>query len=152
QGTAATTAMRYAALVAMSAPLGLSVMAWVSLVARPAILAATPVPEFVVLIALGVLALYLPLYVLLTTTPVLRVGPLKAVERIQHHQALAFIAASIVDWAMAGALLWCCLAALGTALPVAAVMAAYALAVTLGMLSFVPGGLGVFDITLISLL
>src|SRR5699024_336362 len=36
--------------------------------------------------------------------------------------------------------------------PVAAVMAAYALAVTLGMLSFVPGGLGVFDITLISLL
>jgi phosphatidylglycerol lysyltransferase len=152
EDVAAATAVRYAALVATAAPLGLSVMAWVSLFIRPAILGATPVPEFIVLIVLAVIALYLPLYFVLATTSALRFGPLKAIERIRPVEAVAFMAASVVDWAVAGALLWGCLAALGANMAMPAVIAAYALAVTLGMLSFVPGGLGVFDITLVGLL
>ena len=151
-GAATTTAVRYAALVASASPLGLSALAWVTLAVRPAILAATPVPEVLVLIALGVIALYLPAYCVLATTSFLRLGPLQAIERIRVREAAAFIAASVIDWAIAGALLWGCLAVLGAGVSPTAVIAAFVLAATLGMLSFLPGGLGVFDVTLVGLL
>lgn len=151
-GAAAATAVRYAALVASASPLGLSALAWVTLIVRPAILAATPVPELLVLVALGVIALYLPVYFVLVTTSVLRIGPLQAIERIRPVEAAAFVAASIIDWAIAGALLWGCLAVVGAGVSPAVVIAAFALAATLGMLSFLPGGLGVFDVTLVGLL
>lgn len=151
-GAQTAPAVRYAALVASASPLGLSTLAWVTLIVRPAILAATPVPELLVLVALGVIALYLPVYGVLATTSLLRIGPLQAIERIRPRQAAAFIVASVVDWAIAGALLWGCLAVLGAGVSPAAVIAAFALAATLGMLSFLPGGLGVFDVTLVGLL
>ncbi|WP_037334348.1 bifunctional lysylphosphatidylglycerol flippase/synthetase MprF [Salinisphaera hydrothermalis] len=151
-GAATASAVRYAALVASASPLGLSALAWITLIVRPAILAATPVPEWLVLVALGVIALYLPAYFILATTSLLRFGPLQAIERIRPLEALAFITASVIDWAIAGALLWGCLAVLGAGVSPAAVIAAFALAATLGMLSFLPGGLGVFDVTLVGLL
>ncbi|MGN8158193.1 bifunctional lysylphosphatidylglycerol flippase/synthetase MprF [Salinisphaera sp. RV14] len=151
-GAATAAAVRYATLVASASPLGLSALAWVTLIMRPAILAATPVPELLVLIALGVIALYLPAYFVLATTSLLHIGPLQAIERIRPWQAAVFMAASVIDWAIAGALLWGCLAVLGADVSPAAVIAAFALAATLGMLSFLPGGLGVFDVTLVALL
>lgn len=44
-GTTTAAAVHYAALGASASPLGLSALAWVTLVTRPAILAATPAPE-----------------------------------------------------------------------------------------------------------
>lgn len=151
-GAATSTAVRYASLVITASPLGLSVMAWVTLAARPPLLAATAVPEALVLGVLGVIALYLPLYVVLATTSLLRFGPLRAIDRIRITEATAFIGASIVDWAVSACLLWSCLAVLGVHVSPGAAIAVFALASILGMISFVPGGLGVFDITLVSLL
>ena len=77
-GVATAAAARYAGMVVAASTLGLSGLALATLATRPAILAATPLPDWVVLIALAVVACYLPLYLLLATTPLLRIGRLAA--------------------------------------------------------------------------
>lgn len=151
-GVPTAAAVRYAALVVTASPLGLSLLAWVALLSRPRLFGAIPVPETLVLAVLGVIALYLPLYFVLATTSLLRSGPLALFVRIRGIEASAFMAASIIDWVMSTCLLWACLAALGASVPLATVIAAFVLASTLGMISLVPGGLGVFDVALVALL
>ncbi|WP_423822909.1 bifunctional lysylphosphatidylglycerol flippase/synthetase MprF [Salinisphaera sp. SPP-AMP-43] len=151
-GVATAAAVRYAGMVVAASTLGLSGLALATLATRPAILAATPLPDWVVLIALAVVACYLPLYLLLATTPLLRIGRLAAIERLTPWQALGFVGVSIVEWLFAAALLWSCLGTIGLDLSPASVVAIFVLAATLGTLSFLPGGLGVFDATLVGLL
>lgn len=151
-GTAIATAVRYAALVVSASPLGLSVLAWITLLAWPSLLTTIPVPAMLVIAALGLLALYLPLYFVLATSSLLRIGPLREVQPIRLAEATAFMAVSIIDWAVSTALLWSCLAVMGASVSPAAVIAAFTLASMLGMASFLPGGLGAFDVTLVALL
>ncbi|WP_158583446.1 bifunctional lysylphosphatidylglycerol flippase/synthetase MprF [Salinisphaera sp. Q1T1-3] len=151
-GVDSGAAVRYAGLVATASALGLSTLALITLITRPAILAATPVPVWLVMTALVVIACYLPLYLLLAMTPLLRIGRLAAIERLTPLQTVGFVCASIGEWLLAAAVLWGCVEALGVSLTPAAVAAAFVLAATLGMLSFLPGGLGVFDATLVGLL
>ena len=151
-GVGSAAALRYAGMVATASPLGLSVLAWITLIAQPAILSATPVPQWLMLTALAVIALYLPLYLLLAMTSLLRIGRLAALERLTAPQAGAFVAASVLEWLLAAAVLWAALWVLGAQPPLTGVLAAFVLAATLGMLSFLPGGFGVFDATLAGLL
>lgn len=151
-GVETQRAVRYAGIAAAASPLGLSVLAWATLIVEPALLHATAVPPWIVRTALAVLALYLPGYLLIAMTPLLRRGRLAAVERLAPHQAIGFVTASVIDWLLAGTLLWLCLATVGLSIAPIAVIAAFVLAATLGTLSFLPGGLGVFDVTLVALL
>ncbi|HEX7380740.1 MAG TPA: bifunctional lysylphosphatidylglycerol flippase/synthetase MprF [Nevskiaceae bacterium] len=151
-GVEVATAIRYALLVVAAAPLGLSVLAWAALIRQPALLSATPVPEVVVLAVLAVAALYLPAYAVLATTRFLHVGRLRAIAPIGPGGALGFLALSLADWAVAGAVVWASLAVVGVQVSPATVAAAFALATILGVASLVPAGLGVFDATFAGLL
>ncbi|MDA3919073.1 MAG: bifunctional lysylphosphatidylglycerol flippase/synthetase MprF [Salinisphaera sp.] len=151
-GIDSAQAVRYAGLVALASPLGLSVLAWVVLLTEPRLLHAAPVPIWAIRAALAVLAAYLPGYLLLAMTPLFRRGRLAAVERLTPIQASGFVAASVVEWLLAAGLFWLCLFCVGQTVAPTAVVAAFVLAATLGMLSFLPGGLGVFDVTLGALL
>ncbi|WP_348765677.1 bifunctional lysylphosphatidylglycerol flippase/synthetase MprF [uncultured Salinisphaera sp.] len=151
-GVATSAALRYAGLVAAALPLGLSALAVLTLIARPAVLGATPMPEWLVLAALGLVALYLPVYLLLAMTSLGRVGRFASVERLSATQAGAFVSMSVIEWLLAVAVLWSCVFVLGEAMPPTVLIASFVLAATLGILSFLPGGLGVFDATLVGLL
>lgn len=135
-----------------ASPLGLSVLAWITLIAEPALLHSAVVSIWLVRLVLMLVALYLPVYLVIAMTPVLRRGRLADLVRLHPLQAAAFVAASVLEWMLAGTLLWACLAVAGMTLSPFTVLAAFVLAAALGTTSFLPGGLGVFDATLVALM
>ena len=58
----------------------------------------------------------------------------------------------MIDWLLAVAVAWCCLVASGAPVPAAVFLNAFTFAATLGMVSLIPGGIGVFDASLLVML
>lgn len=151
-GVDTRAAVSYAGLVALAAPLGLSALSWAVLMADPPLLAATGMPIWLVRAVLALLAAYLPMYVIVAGTPILRRGRFAGLVQLRIGAIAAFVAASILEWLLAAGLLWSCLAVVGLTLPPVTVATAFVLAAALGIASFLPGGLGVFDVVLAALL
>lgn len=151
-GFETTIAVRYAALVTLSLPLGLAILCIVVLAGQSSLPDATGLPEWMVWSALGAFACYLPGYALIAGTPWFRLGRLAAVPHLRPGYIAAFIAASLFEWLLAGLLLWACLAAAGLSISPLVVLGAFVLAAALGTASLLPGGIGVFDVMAATLL
>jgi len=142
----------YAATVMLSGPVGLAVLCWPLLATGLPARSGLPVPSWVAVAAVGVFALYVPVYVLLLTGR----GPgrrlLAGVAPPSWHTPFVLAAVSATDWLLAAAVAWTSLKAAGVTLPVGPFLSAYVLASVAAILSLVPGGLGVLDGLLLVLL
>ena len=129
----------------LSLPLGLSMLIIPGLASGRLPVTPGHASRVLVLLVLGAAALYLPLYFVLTGRRRLMgwlpqeqgVPPL----RLRAHLALL----SLVDWVLAAATLWLCLELAGAHVGMVELTLAFGAAATLGLVSMIPGGLGVFD-------
>ncbi len=143
---------RAAALIGMqvlSLPLGLSLLvASTLLLGRiPAITAS--LAQWLVIAVLAAAVLYLPLFFVLTARrglmrwlPAQQALPTWALK-------LQLSLLSLIDWLLAAAVLHACLLLAGVPIRPLDLLACFAVASVLGLLSLVPGGIGVFDSILV---
>ncbi|MEO7148965.1 MAG: bifunctional lysylphosphatidylglycerol flippase/synthetase MprF [Rhodanobacteraceae bacterium] len=132
-------------LQVLSLPLGLSALVIATLASGALPVtpnAATHVLAIIVLIAA---ALYLPLYMLLTGRRTLMrwLPDEQGLPPLRLKLQLALL--SLLDWLLAAASLWLCLALAGVHVDATTLLGAYAGAAVLGLASMIPGGFGVFD-------
>lgn len=152
EGVPAPRAGVFAGVIMMAVPLGLSVLV---LVALPDALAGRLDPLVPRSVALAVLAgffLYLPVFLLLSRSRRLLHRVVPDAPALGLPRGLLLSGVSVVDWLLVIGLAWACLTATGVSVEPAAFVTAFALAAALGILSLVPGGIGVFDGTLLYLL
>jgi lysylphosphatidylglycerol synthetase-like protein (DUF2156 family) len=71
--------------------------------------------------------------------------PLGLLPTLRGLHRLALLGVSLLDWLAAGLLLWACLRAAQVPIPLEQALSAFTLAVTLGWISLLPGGLAVFE-------
>lgn len=151
-GATTQRAAVHAGLVMLAVPVGLSALA---LPALPYVLAGRlddVVPRPLVLaVLLGFSALPL-LFLLLARSRRLLHRVLPDAPPLGLGRGLAFIGVSVGDWLLAIAVAWACVSATGVAVEPADFVAVFALATALGILSLLPAGVGVFDVTLLFLL
>ncbi len=144
-------ALSYSSLIMLSVPSGLAVLCWPLLLSGGPAADKLPIPLWLAWLALSGFALYLPVYVVL-----LRRGALARLFSGFAAQDAPVIAGmlliSALDWLLAALTIWLALSFSGTTLPWPQFIAAFIIASTLGILSFIPGGLGVFDSALLVLL
>ena len=139
---------RAATLIGMQAlalPLGLSLLVGFSLVSGSLPLLPGTATHWLALAVLVAASLYLPLYFVLTRQRrVMRwLPPEQALPSLRLRLELS--ALSLLDWLLAAATLYICLQVSGAAVTPAELLLAFAGASVLGLVSLVPGGLGVFD-------
>ncbi|GMV30171.1 MAG: hypothetical protein AMXMBFR59_22960 [Rhodanobacteraceae bacterium] len=139
---------RAAALIGMQAlalPLGLSLLVSASLAMGSTPPTAGATTHWLALAALGATSLYLPLYFVLTRQRrLLRwLPPEQALPGWRLNIELSLL--SLADWLLAATTLYVCLHVSGAAVAPMLFLLAFAGASALGLLSLVPGGLGVFD-------
>jgi phosphatidylglycerol lysyltransferase len=144
-------AAAFSALIMATVPVGLAVLSWPLLLSGAADTDRLPVPVWVVWLMLAAFAAYLPVYLL-----ALKKGLFSHLLRglvPQSTSALSgLIVISICDWLLAATAAWIAIEFCGTAIPWPQFLACFVLASTLGILSLIPGGLGVFDTALLILL
>ncbi len=129
----------------LSLPLGLSVLIIGALASGHLPAMPSHASRVLALIVLGASALYLPVYFVLTGRRGL-MGWLPEDQGVPPLGLRAKLAAlSLIDWVLAAATLWLCLALAGAHIGPFALLAAFGAAATLGLVSMIPGGLGVFD-------
>lgn len=142
------TLRRGAALVGLqilSLPLGLSVLIILALVSGHVPVTPDHASRMLALLVLVAAALYLPLYFALTGRRKL-MGWLPEDQGVPPLALRAHLALlSLVDWVLAAATLWLCLDLAGAHIALLPLLAAFGAAATLGLVSMIPGGLGVFD-------
>jgi phosphatidylglycerol lysyltransferase len=139
---------RAATLIGMQAlalPLGLSVLVAASLLTGSMPLIEGTATRWLAIAVLVVASLYLPLYFVLT-------GNRRLMRWLPQEQPLPGLRLrvelsllSLADWLLAAATLYICLRVSGAAVTPAQLLLAFAAASVLGLVSLVPGGLGVFD-------
>ena len=144
-GVAPPKAVGSAALVVLSMPLGLSVLATTLLTVHREMLQWTAVPAPLALAVLGAVSLYWPLFVLIAGHGPLHRRWLADTPTLGAAQRVKLVLVSTLDWVAVGGLLWLCLSAAGATVPLTTLLMAFALAMTLGLVSMVPGALGVFE-------
>lgn len=145
EGIGARTAGTYAGLQLLSTPLGIAMLAaWVS-AAHTHELAALPLPMWVTRLLLLLVSLYLPVFWLVTGSGSLHRRFFSQLPPLTTRYRLALMTASIIDWMLGALSLWLCLWAIGAGVTPEIYLAAFAIAATLSLFSFLPGGLGVFD-------
>ncbi|HOV58655.1 MAG TPA: bifunctional lysylphosphatidylglycerol flippase/synthetase MprF [Rhodanobacteraceae bacterium] len=139
---------RAAALVGMQAlslPLGLSILVWLALATDSLPVTPGTTTRWLALAVLGAAALYVPLYLGLTGRRRL-MGWLPAQQPLPSWPLrLALTAISLLDWLLAAATLYACLYVSGAHVKPGLLLGAFTGASVLGLVSLVPGGLGVFD-------
>lgn len=145
-------AIRYAGLVSLSLPLGLAALCVAVIVSGSSIPETTGLPNWLVWGVLAIFASYLPAYALIGRMSVLRRGRFAALPKLSTPQIGAFIVASLFEWLLAALVFWACLFTVDLNLPVNIVLGAFVLASATGIASMLPGGIGVFDVTLTTLL
>ncbi|MFA5633436.1 MAG: bifunctional lysylphosphatidylglycerol flippase/synthetase MprF [Porticoccaceae bacterium] len=147
----ARRAAAFAALIMVSVPVGLAVLCWALLLAGAPDLNGLPIPAWTAWLALGAFAVYPLAYVFL-----LQRGALTRVLRGLAPQSLrsllTMIAISTLDWLLAASVAWVALTFSGAPIPWLHFLFGFVLASSLGILSLIPGGLGVFDTALVILL
>jgi len=138
-------------LIMASVPIGLSVLCWPLLLAGGPDVDKLPVPAWSAWLALGGFAAYLPGYFLALNRGVfMRV--LSGLPRQSVGSLLGMIGISTLDWLLAALAAWVAIALSGASIPWPQFLSGFVLASTLGILSLIPGGLGVFDAALVILL
>jgi phosphatidylglycerol lysyltransferase len=130
---------------ALSLPLGLGLLVAMTLLTSSLPLTNGTTEKFVAIAILVAAALYLPLYFFLTTR--------RSLMRWLPHEVglpplklkIELTIVSFVDWLLAASTLYACLYLAGVHVKPGLLLGAFAGASTLGLVSQVPGGLGVFD-------
>jgi phosphatidylglycerol lysyltransferase len=139
---------RGAALIGMqvlSLPLGLSCLIIVTLAAGSLPITPGTTTRWLAIAVLIAAALYLPVFFALTSRrPLMRWLP-KGQDLPPLRLKLALTALSFVDWLLAAAVLYACLFLSGAHVKPGPLLGSFAGASVLGLVSLVPGGLGVFD-------
>lgn len=143
---------RSAALVGMqvlSLPLGLSLLVGSTLALGRTPMLAGSGARWPVAIVLALAALYLPLFLVLTgRRGLMRWLPEQhALPRWSLKLQLSML--SLLDWLLAAAVLYACLELAGVHIRPIDLIGCFAVASVLGLLSLVPGGIGVFDSILV---
>jgi phosphatidylglycerol lysyltransferase len=139
---------RAAALIGMQAlslPLGLSLLVVLTLVTSSLPLTSGTAQRVAAFAILAAAALYLPLYFFLTTRRTLMRWLPAEIGMPPLRLKLQLTVISFVDWVFAAATLYACLYLSGAHVKPGLMLGAFAGATTLGLVSMVPGGIGVFD-------
>ena len=139
---------RAAALIGMQAlslPLGLSLLVVLTLVTSSLPLTSGTAQRVAAFTILALAALYLPLYFWLTSRRALMRWLPAEIGMPPLKLKLQLTAVSFLDWMLAAACLYICLYISGAHVKTGLLLGAFAGATTLGLVSLVPGGLGVFD-------
>ena len=142
----------YSGIVMLSIPVGLAALIWPLLFSGGAITAELPLPPWITHIALGGFALFLPAYLFILRSETLRRRFVPGSDRPGALRLIALVAISLLDWLLAIAVAWLCVYLANAQVPLMDFIIAFILAAVFGILSLVPGGLGVFDATLLALL
>lgn len=147
----AKRAAAFSALIMASVPVGLAVLCWPILLAGRAELNTLPTPLWMTLLSIGVFATYLPVYIILLQRGMLT-RLLHGLVPQSFRSLITMIGISTLDWLIAATVAWVALAFSGAALSWPEFLIGFVLASTLGIVSLIPGGLGVFDAALLVLL
>ena len=151
EGIDARRAASFSALIMASVPTGLAVMSWPLLLTGGPGTERLPIPAWTAWLALGLFAAYLPFY-LLTLYKGMFARLLRGLAPQTAVSLAGLIAISTLDWLIAATAAWVALEFSGAAIPWPQFLSGFVLASTLGILSLIPGGLGVFDTALVVLL
>ncbi len=141
----------FSALIMASVPAGLAVFSWPLLLTGGPGIDRLPIPAWTAWLALVAFAVYLPAYVLILYRGMFS-HLLHELTPQSGTSLAALIAISTLDWLLAATTAWVALEFSGAAVPWPAFLSGFVLASTLGILSLIPGGLGVFDTALVVLL
>ncbi|MEZ5543485.1 MAG: bifunctional lysylphosphatidylglycerol flippase/synthetase MprF [Pseudomonadota bacterium] len=139
------------ALIMASVPVGLAVLCWPLLLTGGPGIDRLPVPAWMAWSALAVFAAYLPVY-LLTLHRGLFTRLLQGLAPQSAATLAMLVIISTLDWLIAAATAWLAFEISGASIAWLPFLAGFVLASTLGILSLIPGGLGVFDTALVVLL
>jgi len=144
-------AAAYSGLIMASVPAGLAVLCWPLLITGGPDMDKLPIPAWTVWLALGGFAAYLPVYFFsLTKGMFSRV--LSGLPPQSGVSLLGLVTFSTLDWLLAAAAAWVATEMSGAAIPWPQFLSGFVLASALGILSLIPGGLGVFDAVLVIVL
>ena len=150
-GVASDRAATYAGVQVVCIPLGLALLSGFAILGEGEIPDSITLPHWLTLLVLGCISGYLLLFLLVTgETALHRRYP--RIPSLPWPVRLELVAASFVEWLAAAATFAACLAATGAHVETAIVFGAFALAATVSLVSFIPGGLGVFDAAIVLLL
>jgi len=151
-GVATRVASLYSGVIMLAVPVGLSVLVLAALAMGRTNLVPGVLPRWAVLSVLLAYAAYLPVFLTLAANRAVLHRVLSGTARLGLGGGLTLVAISVLDWLLAMLVAWCCLLACGAHLNPGAFLAAFTFAATLGVLSLVPGGIGVFDAALLVML
>jgi phosphatidylglycerol lysyltransferase len=144
-------AAAFSALIMASVPVGLAVVSWPLLLTGGPGIDRLPVPAWTAWLALGAFAVYVPVYVLAFYKEVFS-RLLHGLTPQSGRSLATLIGISTLDWLLAATAAWVALEMSGAAILWPQFLSCFVLASTLGILSLIPGGLGVFDAALVVLL
>jgi len=141
----------FSALVMVSVPVGLSLLCWPLLLAAGPGIGRLAIPDWSAWLGLAVFAAYLPVYVLTLYKGMFsRLFP--GLTPQSGVTLAGLVAISALDWLLAAMAAWITLELSGATISWMQFLPGFVLASTLGILSLIPGGLGVFDTALVVLL
>ena len=142
----------YSAIVLLSIPAGLAVLIPPLLFSGKASSLELPLAPWLVQLALGGFAMFLPAYLLILRSETLRRRFVPGGDCPSWPRLVALMGISLLDWLLAMLVSWTSVFLAGAQVPFIDFGIAFILAAVIGMLSLVPGGLGVFDAVLLALL
>ncbi len=151
-GVPVRKALACAGLVMLAMPTGLSVLAWEVLVLHRDLLGSTGLPFSLAISVLAAVGLYAPAFLLVAGRGPLHRRFLADTPTLGGGHRLGLVAASLLDWLAAALVLWACLRVAGVPVSPGLALASFVLGQTLGWVSMVPGGLGVFEGAMLALL
>jgi phosphatidylglycerol lysyltransferase len=152
EGVEGRTSAVYSGIILLSIPAGLAVLTWSLFISGSVLNTELPLAPWIIHLALGGFALFLPAYLLILRSETLRRRFVPGSTRPSWLRLASLIGISLLDWLLAVAVAWACVFLTGAEVPIIDFALAFILAAVLGILSLVPGGLGVFDATLLVLL
>ncbi|MEO6688352.1 MAG: bifunctional lysylphosphatidylglycerol flippase/synthetase MprF [Dokdonella sp.] len=132
-------------LQVLSLPLGLSVMIIATLAGGSLPITPSDATRWLAVGVLIAAAFYLPAFFVLTTRRRLMRWLPRGSELPPMRLKFALAALSSLDWVLSAAVLYGCLYISGAHVKVGPLLGSFAAAQTLGLLSLIPGGFGVFD-------
>ncbi len=132
-------------LQVLSLPLGLSVLIIAALASGAMPITPNTPTHWLGVVVLVAAACYLPAFLFLTSRRSLMRWLPGGVELPPMRLKLTLAALSLVDWILSAAVMYGCLYISGAHVKPGPLLASFAAAQTLGLLSMIPGGFGVFD-------
>lgn len=132
-------------LQVLSLPLGLSVLIVATLALGQMPITPGATSRWLAIAVLAAAALYLPAYFVLTARRRLMRWLPQGMELPPLRLKLGLTVLSFLDWLLAAGVLYACLSMTGVHVKPGPLIGSFAAAQTLGLLSLIPGGFGVFD-------